>query len=240
MSATPSISVLDSVVASLREAFEDDLVSVVLFGSAAEGTASAAFRYLNVLVVLGRFDRDRVDRVREVVRSAQASVKLNAMFLVEDELPRAAEAFAVKFADLLRRRRVVFGTDVLAGLTVPREAQIRRLRQVLLNLKLRLRWFYALGRSCRSRQPRWPPRWRGHCASQPPRCTRSRGRRSRVRVQHSRSLWSGKGAPAGPRRSAIYGRPAAAGSCRRAARPLSCTVLEMAEALEARALRLTP
>ena len=150
MSATPSISVLDSVVASLREAFEDDLVSVVLFGSAAEKT-DRPLQNPNVLVVLRRFDRERVDRVHEVVRSGQASVKLNAMFLVEGELPRAAEAFAVKFADLLRRRRVVFGTDVLAALTVPREARIRRLRQVLLNLKLRLRWFYVV-RSLREEQ----------------------------------------------------------------------------------------
>jgi hypothetical protein len=66
------------------------------------------------------------------------------MWLLESEVPQAADAFAVKFTDIARRRRVLYGPDPFAGLTVPREAAIARLRQVLLNMVLRLRASYAL------------------------------------------------------------------------------------------------
>jgi hypothetical protein len=63
----------------------------------------------------------------------------------------AATAFAAKFADIRNRRRVLFGADPFARLTIPRAAEIARLRQVLLNLALRLRAFYV-ERSLREEQ----------------------------------------------------------------------------------------
>jgi hypothetical protein len=56
----------------------------------------------------------------------------------------AAQAFAVKFTDILSRHRVLHGADVLAGLKISRAATLTRLRQVLANLTLRLRERYAL------------------------------------------------------------------------------------------------
>jgi hypothetical protein len=66
------------------------------------------------------------------------------MFLLESELPAAMEEFAVKFGDIARRRRVLCGEDVFAGLKPSRDAKIRRIRQTMLNLQLRLRERYAL------------------------------------------------------------------------------------------------
>jgi len=65
------------------------------------------------------------------------------MFLRRSEIAAAVLAFPVKFADVRRRRRVLFGDDVFAGITVPRDALATRLRQVLLNLILRTRQSYA-------------------------------------------------------------------------------------------------
>src|SRR5262249_52923916 len=56
---------------------------------------------------------------------------------------------AQKFADIARRHRILYGKDVLAGLDVPRTAEIFRLRQILLNLTLRLREAYV----ARGRRP---------------------------------------------------------------------------------------
>jgi hypothetical protein len=65
------------------------------------------------------------------------------MFLLENELPAAAEAFAVKFDDITRRHRVLFGENLMARFTSTREARKARVLQMLLNLKLRLRERYA-------------------------------------------------------------------------------------------------
>jgi hypothetical protein len=65
------------------------------------------------------------------------------MFLLESEIPAAVECFAQKFADILRRHRVIFGREVFAATKVPRAPEIFRLRQILLNLTLRLREAYV-------------------------------------------------------------------------------------------------
>jgi predicted nucleotidyltransferase len=139
----PVARALDVFLDAAREALGTDLRSVVLFGSAAEGRLRPTSD-VNLIVVLAAFEPARADALREPLRVAHAAARLEAMFLLESELPAALEAFAVKFGDVLRRRRVLHGPDPFAGLALSREAQRTRLRQVLLNLTLRLRQRYLL------------------------------------------------------------------------------------------------
>jgi predicted nucleotidyltransferase len=133
--------VLADLVAAARTALGDTLESVVLYGSAAEGRLRAASD-VNVIVVLNRFDPARVEALGDPVRTAQAAIRLAPMVLLGDEIPHAAAAFAVKFADIVRRHRVLHGSDPFADLTIARERLVARLLQVLLNLRLRLRAAY--------------------------------------------------------------------------------------------------
>ena len=142
--------VLEDFVAEAREALGSDLDAVVLYGSAAEG-ALRPTSDVNVLVVLGAFDRAKVDRLRDALQFAQAAIRLAAMFLLREELEPATQAFAQKFADVLRRRRVLYGADPFAAIAIPRAALIARLIQVLLNLTIRLRAVYV-ERSLREEQ----------------------------------------------------------------------------------------
>lgn len=134
---------LERLVDAARVALGEDLQAVVLYGSAAEGRLRATSD-LNLLFVLRRFERARVEALREPLRTARAVAGASPMFLLASELPDAVDAFAVKFADLLRRRRVLHGEDPFTGLVVPRDAQVRRVRQVLLNQVLRMRERFAV------------------------------------------------------------------------------------------------
>jgi Nucleotidyltransferase domain len=144
-SALPPVvaRVLDELVRSARDAFGDELRAAVLFGSAAEGRMRPTSD-VNVVFVLRGFARERADRFREALAAAQAAVRLQPMFLLEGEIEQAATAFAVKFTDIVHRRRVLWGADPFAGLSVPRAAVLFRLRQVLLNSSMRLRDAYLL------------------------------------------------------------------------------------------------
>src|SRR3954447_11775063 len=93
---------ITSFVDAAKPAFGANLVSIVLFGSGAEQNLRATSD-VNILLVLKRFDQAAADRLREPLRYAHAAVELNAMFLLEAELPAAMEAFAVKFADIQAR-----------------------------------------------------------------------------------------------------------------------------------------
>ena len=127
-----------------------DLRSIVLFGSAAEGKLRATSD-VNVLVVLSAWITAKLDALREPLRNVRAAITLSPMFVLESELPAAMDAFAVKFSDILRRRRVLCGTDPFVGLSVSRAAEISRLRQVILNLLMRMRERY-LATSLREEQ----------------------------------------------------------------------------------------
>jgi predicted nucleotidyltransferase len=134
---------LNEFTAAAQEAFAEDLLSVVLFGSAAEGRLRATSD-VNVVLVLRRVDPEKLEAIGEPYRFAHAAIRLSAMFILETEIGVAKDAFAVKFADIIARHEVIYGPDPFIGLTVSREAALHRLLQVLVNLQLRLRERYAL------------------------------------------------------------------------------------------------
>jgi predicted nucleotidyltransferase len=134
---------LAEFVEAAGKALGDDLVAAILFGSAAEGRLRATSD-VNLMLVLRTFEPARVDALREPLRLAHATIRLEAMLIREGELADAAEAFAVKFADIAVRHRVLAGRDVLAGLKPSLEATRQRLRQILLNFVLRTRERYAI------------------------------------------------------------------------------------------------
>lgn len=134
----PVAASLADFVAAAREACGSDLVSAALFGSAAEGRL-APTSDVNLLLVLRAFGSVQAAALRPAYAVAQAAIRLRAMFLLESELAAATELFGQKFADIRRRHKMLYGADLLSGLRIPRAAEIFRLRQILLNLTLRLR-----------------------------------------------------------------------------------------------------
>ncbi|PHV51279.1 hypothetical protein CSQ91_09245 [Janthinobacterium sp. BJB301] len=134
---------LDVFVAAAHSAFGDDLAAAVLFGSAADGQVRATSD-VNLLLLLKRFTPQAADALRGPLRLAHAAIDLQVMFLLESELTQAADAFAVKFADIIARHKVLHGLDPFASLHTSRDAVLRRLRQVLLNQQVRMRERYML------------------------------------------------------------------------------------------------
>src|SRR5258706_4399732 len=129
---------LTDFIAAAKAAFVERLSSVVLFGSAAEGRLRATSD-VNLILVLTEFRQSDAESLAPALQIARAAIRLEPMFLLVSEVPMAAECFAQKFADIGRRRRVLHGPDPFANVTIPRAAEIFRLKQVLLNLVLRLR-----------------------------------------------------------------------------------------------------
>ena len=136
-------ALLTELVQTASVALGSELVSVLLFGSAAEGRLRANSD-VNVLMLVKSFDAQRIDLLREPLRLAHAAARVEVMFLREDELPVAAELFAVKFNDIRSRHRLLYGSDPVQSLSIDPVELRRRLREVLLNLSIRLRERYAL------------------------------------------------------------------------------------------------
>ena len=91
--------VLADFVDAAREAFGDDLFSVILYGSAAEG-ALRPTSDVNVILVLRAFDRAKADRFRGPLQVAEAAIQLAAMFLLQEEIRRCQTTSAqIMFGD---------------------------------------------------------------------------------------------------------------------------------------------
>jgi hypothetical protein len=121
----------------------NSLISVVLYGSAAEDRLRPTSD-VNLMLVLNEFELSEINLLREKLRLYHAAIQLNVMFILETELSSAMEAFAVKFTDILNRHRILFGRNPFTQLSVSRQATITRLKQVIINLILRTRERYAL------------------------------------------------------------------------------------------------
>ena len=134
---------LTEFTGAAQRVFAEDLLSVVLFGSAAEGRLRPTSD-VNMVVVLRRVDPAKLEAIGEAYRLAHAAIRLSAMFILDSEIVVAKDAFAVKFADIAARHEVLYGTDPFVGLTISRDAALHRLLQVLVNLQLRLRERFAL------------------------------------------------------------------------------------------------
>jgi predicted nucleotidyltransferase len=134
---------LQDFIAAAVDVCGSNLRSAILFGSAAERQLRPSSD-VNLVLVFGTVHLPELERLRTHLSFAHAAIRLEVMFLEEPEIDLAAQAFAVKFTDILARHRVLHGEDVFSNLKISREATLNRLRQVLLNLALRLRERYAV------------------------------------------------------------------------------------------------
>jgi len=136
-------STLEVFVTEAKKVFLDRLVSIVLYGSAAEGKLRKTSD-VNVVLVTKSFLRKDAEDLNGILTLSASAIDLQVMFLLENELETASQVFAVKFADIAKRRKVLFGSDPFDNLKISKEALVARLRQVLLNHLLRMRYAFAL------------------------------------------------------------------------------------------------
>lgn len=126
----------------LREALGDQLVSVVLYGGLAKGEYLPETSDVNVMIVFDRVTVSSLDKIASIIQGGVRDFRLATMLLSESDLPRSTEVFPVKFLDMCRHHRVLWGKDVFAGLTISRDHLRLRCAQEITNLLLRLRQFY--------------------------------------------------------------------------------------------------
>ncbi len=140
--ATPVEPVLGELAEAARNAFGTALVSVVLFGSAAENRLRASSD-VNLMIVLERIEQAALDAFREPLRAARAAVRAEVMMLTRAELASAAQIFPVKYSDIRERHRVLAGSDPFGQLDIPAADLRRQTREILMNTALRLRERYV-------------------------------------------------------------------------------------------------
>ena len=131
---------LKNLVERLHEAARDNLDSIILYGSAARGDFHEAHSDLNVLCTLRSLQTAELARVCPVVNWWTTVQHQPApLFFSAEELRQSADVFAIELLDMQQSHRVLYGGDVVAGITVPMNLHRVQVEHELRTLLLRLR-----------------------------------------------------------------------------------------------------
>ena len=131
---------LTQLVEKLRKAHGDDLISVILYGSAVNPAQhDADFSDINVLCVLREVTPRHLAQSQPVFTWWRAYEKPVPLLLSEHEVATSADCFAIEFHDMLHQRRVLTGRDVIEGLRVENTFYRTQVEYELRTKLLRLR-----------------------------------------------------------------------------------------------------
>lgn len=111
---------LDELVSQLRAAYGDELETVVLYGSAAAGEHIPKRSDYNVLVIAKSLPAERLRAAAAVGSAWTASGSPPPMTLTLEEWRGSSDIFAMEYADILERHKVLFGNPPFNGVTVTR------------------------------------------------------------------------------------------------------------------------
>ncbi len=124
--------ILQKFVQGFKDIYQEELLSLILYGSAASGEFVDRHSNLNVLVVLKNTDLETIKKSTNLVRKFKM---IQTLFLTEDYIANSTDIFPIEFLDMQENYFVLYGKDVLKDIHV----DIRNLRfQCEQELKVKL------------------------------------------------------------------------------------------------------
>ncbi len=133
-------SKLQDLVSRLQAACGDNLVSVVLYGSAAREEFHEQYSDVNVLVIFRDLDAGPLAAISPVVRWWTHEEKFTPpLMMTEVELRESADVFAIELLDIQHMHKTLFGQDVVSAIQVPMNLHRVEVEHELRTILLRLR-----------------------------------------------------------------------------------------------------
>lgn len=108
----------EDFVDDLKTTLAGKLKSVVLYGSAATGDFLEGVSGYNLLVVAEPLGTSELQAVHPAAVKWEKAGNPLPQFFTSAELAGSADTFPIEILDMQRSRKVLFGADLLAGLTV--------------------------------------------------------------------------------------------------------------------------
>jgi predicted nucleotidyltransferase len=118
-------------VSRLRSAAGENVLSVILYGSAADGEFHPEYSDLNLLCVVGDASFASLAKIADVVEWWRGKKHHPPLILSSQELNASAGVFSIEFVDMKQRYRVLYGNNALQDLSVPMALHLFQLRYEL-------------------------------------------------------------------------------------------------------------
>lgn len=130
---------LTQLVRELTQSAGSNLLSVILYGSAASGEFHAEHSDLNLLCLFEKLDADTLARLNPLTRRWVRKGNPPPLVFAASQLARAADVFAIELLDIKASHKLLHGADLVADIDVPlalHHLQVEReLRQALVRLR---------------------------------------------------------------------------------------------------------
>jgi predicted nucleotidyltransferase len=131
---------LQELVKRLQEACGNNLVSVVLYGSAAREDFHEQYSDVNLLAVFKDLGANALTALMPIVRWwTQEEHFSPPLIMTVEELRESADVFAIELLDIQRTHRTLFGEDIVSKVEVPLNLHRVEVEHELRTTLLRLR-----------------------------------------------------------------------------------------------------
>jgi hypothetical protein len=117
---------INDFVSRLRAAAGANLESVILFGSAVAGDFHPEFSNVNLFCVLRDSSFFALQALAPAVKWWNGQKQPPPLFMTREEIERSTDVFTIELIDMQQHHRVIFGADILQGLSIP--ANLHRLQ----------------------------------------------------------------------------------------------------------------
>jgi hypothetical protein len=111
--------IINDFVSRLRAAAGANLESVILFGSAVAGDFHPEFSNVNLFCVIRDGSFAALQSLAPAVKWWNAQKQPPPLFMTRDEIQRSTDVFTIELLDMQQHHRVLFGEDVVQGLSIP-------------------------------------------------------------------------------------------------------------------------
>jgi predicted nucleotidyltransferase len=111
--------IFDEFVNDLRAVYQNDLESVVLYGSGAKGEYIRKKSDINFLVVLSENGIGHLHKSFNLVKKWTRRKVAVPLFMTKSYIESSLDSFPIEFLSMQQNYKVVFGDDVLANLEIP-------------------------------------------------------------------------------------------------------------------------
>jgi hypothetical protein len=135
----------------IRHAAGENLQSVILYGSGADGEFHPDYSNVNLLCVLRETSFAVLNELAPAVKWWTRQKHHVPLLLTHEELKRSADVFSIELLDMRQQYRVLYGDDVLQGLTIPMRFHRAQLEYELREKTILLRERMLLARGSKNR-----------------------------------------------------------------------------------------
>lgn len=123
--------IFPGIVDDYKQLFGDDLISIILYGSAASGEYTPGKSDINFMIVLSEYGINSLERTFKVIARWKKRNVATPLFLTEDYVRTSLDAFPMEYLNFQKAYEVLYGKDILKDLTFdPRFLRLQCEREI--------------------------------------------------------------------------------------------------------------